>query len=323
MSRVRYVGQSKDPGNRFEGHLRDSDKTHKVHWIQSLLTNGKMPVLGILEVIENCSDVEWRIAERKWIAILANAGHRLTNADPGGIGRGTMSDETRKRISRKNKGRRHSKETIERYFLGVYPSEDSRKKMSESQRRRFSMAGSVTKKMLNGLKKGWSRVVTDEERRKISIAQKLRPRSKSEIDRLIYMARNKSQETRMKISLSNKGKTVSEETRRKLSMALKGRPVSQETRYKIKTTLKGHRVSAATRLKISKALKKDNHLCHICGEFVEQFPSWDRHRWACRTCWNDYNRNKKRLKRENEKKAMPTRSNAGGLMKMKTRSEDS
>ena len=53
---VRYVGQSKHPEVRYKGHLIDDSKTHKVHWIQSLLREGKSPKLIILETIERCSE---------------------------------------------------------------------------------------------------------------------------------------------------------------------------------------------------------------------------------------------------------------------------
>lgn len=67
-----------------------------------------------------------------------------------------------------------------------------------------------------------------------------------------------SEETRTKISASNKGRRVSAETRAKIATAHKGKshkPHSQETRDKISAGNKGRHVSAETRAKIAAANK--------------------------------------------------------------------
>ena len=81
------------------------------------------------------------------------------------------------------------------------------------------------------------------------------------------------EETRIKISNSNKGKKRSEETRRKMSLAKKGKPspnkgktMSEETKKKISESLKGRtapnkgtHISEETRKKISEAQKGIQH----------------------------------------------------------------
>ena len=80
--------------------------------------------------------------------------------------------------------------------------------------------------------------------------------------KLSEAAKNRSEETRRKISEANKGKIVSEETRRKLSEAQKGKPHSEETKRKMSETKKGEsnhffgkKHSEETKRKISEAGK--------------------------------------------------------------------
>lgn len=70
--------------------------------------------------------------------------------------------------------------------------------------------------------------------------------------------RHISEETRRKISESNKGKPspkkgthLSAETRLKISKANKGRHISEETKRKLVESHKGHKLSAETRMKLS------------------------------------------------------------------------
>ena len=64
--RVMYVGQSSDIGNRFKQHCRISNNTsHRnvCKWVYSLLSNGKEPLVSVLEETKSLND-----AEVKWIA---------------------------------------------------------------------------------------------------------------------------------------------------------------------------------------------------------------------------------------------------------------
>ena len=77
----------------------------------------------------------------------------------------------------------------------------------------------------------WGRPLTENERKKISIAN---------------TGRHPSEETKKKLSESHKGYKWSEESRRKLSMSLKGHPTSEETRRKISEAHKKRRIELCT-----------------------------------------------------------------------------
>lgn len=247
---VRYVGQSSKPKHRYKGHLSDDSKTHKVHWVQSVLARGEVPVLKILARIKNCTEAQWKRAERRWIKRMADKGHRLTNSDPGGIG-ATLSPETRRRIGEKLKGHIVTEETRRKLSL-CRPNEESRKKMSRSQRSRFKtwkFSSAAIERIRLAVQ---GRRLSQETRQKLSLHQKNRKRSRKEIARLVWMARNKSEETRRKISAGNKGKKRTPEQLERLSAAMIGRKVNKATREKIRATLTGRphspeRIAALTR----------------------------------------------------------------------------
>ena len=123
------------------------------------------------------------------------------------------SDETKKKISAINKGRKVSAEARAKMSesrkgekhpnYGKQHSEESKKKMSES-------------KLGNTYTKG--RKSSDETRRKISEARK---------------GTKASAETRAKISASGRGRKFSDEHKRKIGEAHRGKQVSAETRRKI------------------------------------------------------------------------------------------
>lgn len=88
------------------------------------------------------------------------------------------------------------------------------------------------------------RKVTEEQKAKISKANK-----------------NFSKETRLKISLANKGKITSEETKLKIGIKNKGKVRTQEQKEKISESLKGntrslgHKHTESTKLKMSNSSK--------------------------------------------------------------------
>ena len=83
--------------------------------------------------------------------------------------------------------------------------------------------------------------------------------------------KQRSAETRQKISQSQKGKTVSEKTRKLLSEKLKGTlpwntgiPRSEETKQKLSATLKGKPLSEQHRINISKAQQGREYKLSVC-----------------------------------------------------------
>ena len=98
-----------------------------------------------------------------------------------------------------------------------------------------------------------NKIVSDETRLKLSIINKGRKHS-DEIKKKFSIAKqNISDETRFKMSIAAKGHIVSDETRKKLSIAAKNRIVSDETRLKLSISKKN--MSDETRLKMSDAQK--------------------------------------------------------------------
>lgn len=77
---IRYVGVTKNPKNRLEGHLRERRrKNPKVRWVQKLLRAGLEPIMEIVE-----ETLTWEEAEIRWIANLRSGGCDLLNVSPGG-----------------------------------------------------------------------------------------------------------------------------------------------------------------------------------------------------------------------------------------------
>lgn len=99
--RVRYVGWTTDAEYRLKAHILESEEgtTHKCQWIRSLLENGLVPELKILEQGEGDT---WSESERWWIKFYREeVGEVLTNATDGGEGSPgrVISEETRRKMS--------------------------------------------------------------------------------------------------------------------------------------------------------------------------------------------------------------------------------
>jgi hypothetical protein len=80
----RYVGKTNDLRKRYSQHIcnKAASETSKAEWIQSLRSNGLLPLMCILEVVGN----NWRERERFWIADLQARGAQLVNETKGGDG---------------------------------------------------------------------------------------------------------------------------------------------------------------------------------------------------------------------------------------------
>ena len=89
-------------------------------------------------------------------------------------------------------------------------------------------------------------VCRDETRVKLSLKSK---------GRKARLNTKNSKETREKISIGNKGKTLSEETKQKMSYAAKGKTHTKETKSKLSQINKGKSLSKETKQKISEATK--------------------------------------------------------------------
>lgn len=98
---VRYVGKTNNLNYRLKKHIKESKnkQTHKEKWIDSLIFKGLLPIIEILDVV---NENEWCFYETYWISQFKTWGFELTNGTSGGEG----SDGF--------KGKTHSNETKEK-----------------------------------------------------------------------------------------------------------------------------------------------------------------------------------------------------------------
>jgi group I intron endonuclease len=177
-----YIGSSIDLTKRRNGHLATLARgTHRNSHLQnSYNKHGKESF--VFEVLEEVKDLDTLIErEQHWIDcetpeynIASIAGSRL------GV---KHSKETRKKISEARKGKFTGEKNS---FYGKKHSKETRKKISE-----------------------------------------------------VHRGKIMSEEAKKKISRASKGKETSVETKRKISKALKGRKISEESKRKISESKKG------------------------------------------------------------------------------------
>jgi len=189
---IRYIGKSNNPQKRYYYHLIDKMSTHKVHWIQSLLTIGKVP---ILQILEECDESVWAETERKWIAYYRELGYNLTNGTNGGEGTFHPTDGTRKKMSK--------------WQIGKIVSEETRRKISEANK------GKAMRKH------------TEEELIKMSLTHKGKKKTLEHRINLSIAAKKRwgTELGRKQLSEKMKGKHHSEETKQKMRDAHRKREI--------------------------------------------------------------------------------------------------
>ena len=169
--RLRYVGKSKCPKNRYRRHLCDPCSEGMKKWILQLRDAGLKPVM---EIIEWCS-TQWQERERFWIQHHRQAFDLLNVLDGGDGGEfvsfsesaiskmkaaqkgRVISAETRAKMRLSHKGRPHTPESrarlsaarkgmkchppsaetrakISAAMLGLTRSEETRKKMTAAKK---------------------------------------------------------------------------------------------------------------------------------------------------------------------------------------------
>ena len=137
--------------------------------------------------------------------------YNMTNGGEGSSG-WVPSEESRRKMSQSSKGKTHSKET--------------RRKMGEAKKGNTYMLG---------------KTLSEETRRKIGEAGKGRDPSEETRRKISESKKNISEETRRKMSEASKGRTPSEESRRKMSQSSKDKTHSEETKRKIGDAGKGRK----------------------------------------------------------------------------------
>lgn len=248
-----YVGQTRDLATRKRCHFSSLERgDHYNFGLQrDFKTDGRASFeFHIIEVVTFEMLDE---SERKWISF-----HRSTdrefgyNIDIGGNSHKIMAEETKRKISLAQKGRIFTEEhrrkislsrqrplspaqaahmdKLHKAQIGGHPSDEARRKMSESGRQKKL---SVEHRLKIGeANKGkhfiYGRQNTPETRLKISLALKGRKRApfSAEARRnmsLAHMGKKMPENLRLRVIERMTGRTVSEETRRKQSIAQKAR----------------------------------------------------------------------------------------------------
>lgn len=125
---IRYVGKTtkKLTYRLMNGHMQDSSRTYKTNWIKSLKKEGLLPEIKLVKICE--SEDKCNYAEKFYIKLLGRADKGegiLVNATDGGEGTTgrVLSEETKKKISKGNKGK----------LLGRKLPEEVKKKMMKTR----------------------------------------------------------------------------------------------------------------------------------------------------------------------------------------------
>ena len=147
-----------------------------------------------------------------------------------------LSEETRKKISMKNKGRTYTEEELK----------------IRSEKSKGEMNGFFGKHHIEELRKRWSRIRKGVKPSQEAIAKRVakvkgRPAWNKGIPH--------TEEAKRKISMGNKGKVVSMETRMKLSLALKGHRPSIEAIEKARFTQRYHNPKTKMVVQYDKSMK--------------------------------------------------------------------
>ena len=137
---TRYVGKTVFAlQTRFLCHIataKRKNKRHVCNWIRSLLNNGVMPVIDLIEEADKNS---WAQREVYWIAEYRNLGANLTNHSTGGEGGANgviVSQETRTKIGDAHRGKVVSEETKRKQSEQM-----TGRKLSEAHKKKVSLAG--------------------------------------------------------------------------------------------------------------------------------------------------------------------------------------
>ena len=168
---VRYVGKtvrslSRRLGNHIDNAKRSRHNKHLSNWILSILSNGKRPIIELIEEVDNSV---WQEREKYWITQYPN----LINLTEGGDGcRGFLHDEaTRIKCGKANIERKHTqefKDAISNRLKGINLTEEHKAKIGLANKGK--VRDPATKKKLSEAHKGI--LQSEESRRKRSEAIK-------------------------------------------------------------------------------------------------------------------------------------------------------
>lgn len=233
---IRYIGKSNNPKKRLNNHLAGALKrkriTYNNNWLFNLLSNGKSPILNIVDevLIE-----EWEFWETYYIALYKSWGFELNNLTTGGLNKVLMGTYIKKKISDSNMRRVFSEEhrkNISESRKGIVPwnkgvsrPEETKRKISEANKGKKAYNKGIpiseeTRKKLSEINSGSSnpryKILHTEETKKKMSDLKLG-------DKNPFYGRKHSDETKIKIAETSRCRFHSEESKRKMSELKKGK----------------------------------------------------------------------------------------------------
>lgn len=134
---IRYVGQTRMTlAQRLALHVMRKDNVDKAVWIDSLIAQGKKPIIELVEICTGDLDS----AEMRWLKFFQSEGHPLLNR----VIDGKMLPVTRQRLSEAkkgmiavNKGVPHTPQTrekIKQAMIGRVFTAETLKRMSDARK---------------------------------------------------------------------------------------------------------------------------------------------------------------------------------------------
>jgi hypothetical protein len=213
---VRYVGKTVHSlDRRLTSHMKPNPTTYSGKWVNSLLAQGKKPLITLIEEVGD----EWPERERYWIGFYRDQGSRLTNLAEGGLGPSGFahSDAAKLAISEALRKRARKPETaakIAESLRGHSVSDDAREKIRLAAIEQFS--GNEAR-----------RQAADRARRHLQTEVGL-----AQLAKMIANRAPASEETKKKLSEAGKKRYSSQEERSLQSAKIKAASSSPESREK-------------------------------------------------------------------------------------------
>lgn len=241
---IRYIGYtSSSLKERLRCHIKDMNfknvNCHKNKWIRKLKLNNLLPIINL--IYDNLNREDAIKKEIELISYYKSINYRLTNSTNGGEGGAgyrfsdkqkkeqsnrqigkklpPCSEERKRKISEANKGRKMTKEQVEKM---------KGRKVSEETRKKFS-------KIHKGKK------LSEETKKRMGLARKL------EWDNGLRKGKIPSEETKKKMSFSHSGE----------KNHFFGKYHSEETKQKIREKFNENKDSIRKRMKLAWSKRKE------------------------------------------------------------------
>lgn len=152
---IRYIGKTINIKKRYNKHINDSKyaNSHNRCWINGLIKSNLKPNINIIDVIEKVDSNFW---EKHYISLYKSWGFNLTNMTFGGDGGNDFTKETKEKISNSLKGKKQSKETIEKRKISLKKAWENQelRELKRQQTTGLIKLGILSKKYIPSHKKG-------------------------------------------------------------------------------------------------------------------------------------------------------------------------